>query len=174
MSEYLSNEGLETFDERSRFEEGLRTGKPRKEQLWNEEHSRMVYVKSLGHINPQQFKEQFEPINTYWENVEKDTFLHKNVDYKMDDLVESVKRRGIVRPVIVGNPIKFPGSSNVHKPEVLDGLHRVIAASRAGIDIPVNVLDERHQQPMRGATYNLSTEHEYNPAFSKAPSRRKR
>lgn len=175
-SHYLSDEGLETFDERNRFEEGLRTKKPRKEQLWNEDHSRMVYVKSLGHVSPQQFKEQFEPMNSNWENVEKDTFLHKNVDYKMDDLVKSVKQRGIVRPVIVGNPIVFPGSEDKkpHKPEVLDGLHRAIAASRAGIDIPVNVLDERHQQPMRGATYNLSTEHEYNPAFAKPKSRRRR
>ena len=43
MSEYLSDEGLNTFYELDRFEEGLRTKKPRKEQLWNEEHSRMVY-----------------------------------------------------------------------------------------------------------------------------------
>lgn len=174
MFEYLSDEGLTAFDERSRFEKGLKTRQPRKEQLWNAEHSRLVYVKSLGHVSPQQFKEQFEPLDSSWENAEDDTFLHRNVDYKMDDLVESVKQRGIVRPVIVGNPIRFPGSSNVHKPELLDGLHRAIAASRAGIDIPVNVLDERHQQPMRGATYNLSTEHEYNPAFAKSPSRRKR
>ena len=73
----------------------------------------------------------------------------------------------------IDNAIKYY-FDNVIKPEVLDGLHRAIAASRAGIDIPVNVLDERHQQPMRGATYNLSTEHEYNPAFAKPKSRRRR
>ena len=172
-SDYLSDDGLNTFDERDRFEKGLESNKPRKEQMWNEDHARMVYVKSLGHINPQQFKEKFEPMNNRWEDVEKDTFLHKNVDYKMDDLVKSVKQHGIVRPVIVGNPIVFPGSTGEpHKPEVLDGLHRAIAASRAGIDIPVNVLDIRHQQPKSRATYNLSTEHEYNPAFAKPKSRR--
>ena len=173
-SDYLSDDGLNTFDERDRFEKGLESNKPRKEQMWNEDHSRMVYVKSLGHVNPQQFKEQFEPMNNYWETVEKDTFLHRNVDYKMNDLVKSIKQHGIVRPVIVGNPIVYPGHENDKPgtPEVLDGLHRVIAASRAGIDIPVNVLDIRHQQPMRSATYNLSTEHEYNPAFAKPKSRR--
>jgi len=184
-SDYLSDDGLNTFDERDRFEKGLRTGKPRKEQMWNEQHSRMVYVKSLGHINPQQFKEKFEPMNNRWEDVEKDTFLHKNVDYKMDDLVESVKQHGIVRPVIVGNPVVFP--SQVHEgtqilkpdekpyhPEVLDGLHRAIAASRAGIDIPVNVLDIRHQQVMKDATYNLSTDPRTNPAFAKPTSRKRK
>lgn len=172
-SDYLSDEGLNTFYELDRFDEGLETKKPRKEQMWNEDHSRMVYVKSLGHVNPQQFKEQFEPMNNNWENVEKDTFLHKNVDYKMKDLVKSIKQHGIVRPVIVGNPIIFPGRKDTpHKPEVLDGLHRAIAASRAGIDIPVNVLDIRHQQPESWATYNLSTEHESNKAFAKPKSRR--
>lgn len=189
MSEYLSDEGLATFDERSRFEEGLRTGKPRKEQLWNEEHSRMVYVKSLGHVSPQQFKRQFQPQNTagdpdtWWETEEKDTFLHRNVDYKMDDLVKSIKQHGIVRPVIVGNPVVYPSmvhegtqilkpDAKPHPPEVLDGIHRVIAASRAGIDIPVNVLDIRHQQVMRDSTYNLSTNPAANPAFAKPKSRR--
>lgn len=191
MSEYLSDEGLAAFDERSRFEKGLKTRQPRKEQLWNEEHSRMVYVKSLGHINPQQFKRQFQPQNTagdpdtWWETEEKDTFLHRNVDYKMDDLVKSIKQHGIVRPVIVGNPVVYPSmvhegtqilkpDAKPHPPEVLDGIHRVIAASRAGIDIPVNVLDIRHQQVMKDATYNLSTNPAANPAFAKSPSRRKR
>jgi len=156
---YLSPKGLKTFDERDRFETGLKSKMPRKEQMWNEEHSRMVYVKSLGHISPQQFKEQFTPVNTSWESVEKDTFLHKNVDYKMDDLVKSVKQHGIVRPVIVGNPIVFPQDAETgrepRQPEVLDGLHRVIAASRAGIDIPVNVLHIRHQPVNRLSTYIL-------------------
>ncbi len=191
MSEYLSDEGLNTFYELDRFEEGLKTGKPRKEQLWNEEHSRMVYVKSLGHVNPHQFKRQFSPQNTtgdpdtWWETEEKDTFLHRNVDYKMDDLVKSIKQHGIVRPVIVGNPIVYPSmvhegtqtlkpDAKPHTPEVLDGIHRVIAASRAGIDIPVNVLDIRHQQVMRDYTYNLSTNPAANPAFEKAPSRRRK
>lgn len=190
-SEYLSDEGLNTFYELDRFEEGLRTGKPRKEQLWNEEHSRMVYVKSLGHINPQQFKRQFSPQNTtgdpdtWWETEEKDSFLHKNVDYKMNDLVKSIKQHGIVRPVIVGNPVVYPSmvhegtqtlkpDAKPHPPEVLDGIHRVIAASRAGIDIPVNVLDIRHQQVMRDYTYNLSTNPAANPAFAKPKSRRRR
>lgn len=179
MSEYLSDEGLNTFYELDRFEEGLITKKPRKEQLWNEEHSRMVYVKSLGHVNPEQFKRQFSPQNslidpsTWWETEEKDDFLHRNVDYKMKDLVKSIKQFGIVRPVIVGNPVIFPGRKDKpYPPEVLDGIHRVIAASRAGIDIPVNVLDKRHQQPMRDYTYNLSTEYRSNPAFAKP--RRKR
>lgn len=190
-SSYLSDEGLNTFNELDRFEKGLRTGKPRKEQMWNEQHSRMVYVKSLGHINPEQFKKQFAPMNsledstTWWETEEKDTFLHKNVDYKMDDLVESVKKHGIVRPVIVGNPVVFP--SQVHEgtqilkpdakpyhPEVLDGIHRVIAASRAGVNIPVNILDKRHQQVMEDATYNLSTDPRTNPAFAKPASRKRK
>ena len=191
MSDYLNPEKLETFDERDRFDKGLQTKQPRKEQMWNEEHARMVYVKSLGHINPEQFKRQFSPQNslsdpnTWWETEEKDTFLHRNVDYKMDDLVESIKQRGIVRPVIVGNPVVYPSmvhegtqilkpDAKPHQPEVLDGIHRVIAASRAGIDIPVNVLDKRHQQVMRDYTYNLSTDNKSNPAFAKPKSRRRR
>jgi len=189
MSEYLSDEGLNTFYELDRFEKGLETKKPRKEQLWNEEHSRMVYVKSLGHVNPEQFKKQFSPPNslidpsTWWETEEKDDFLHRNVDYKMDKLVKSIKQHGIVRPVIVGNPVVYPSmvhegtqtlkpDAKPHPPEVLDGIHRVIAASRAGIDIPVNVLDKRHQQVMKDATYNLSTDPRVNPAFAKPKSRR--
>ena len=189
-SDYLSDEGLNTFDERNRFEKGLETKKPRKEQLWNEDHSRMVYVKSLGHVNPEQFKRQFSPQNslidpsTWWETEEKDDFLHRNVDYKMKELVKSIKQHGIIRPVIVGNPVVYPSmvhegtqtlkpDAKPHPPEVLDGIHRVIAASRAGIDIPVNVLDKRHQQVMRDYTYNLSTNHAANSAFAK-PIRRRR
>ena len=188
-SEYLSDEGLNTFYELDRFEEGLITKKPRKEQLWNEDHSRLVYVKSLGHVNPEQFKRQFSPPNslidpsTWWETEEKDDFLHRNVDYKMKELVKSIKQHGIVRPVIVGNPVIYPSmvhegtqtlkpDAKPHPPEVLDGIHRVIAASRAGIDIPVNVLDKRHQQVMRDYTYNLSTNHAANSAFAKPRRRR--
>ena len=167
QSPYLTPEGISKFDERERFNRGLETGESRPEQLWNEGHARTVYVKSLGHMNPQQFKEQFQPMNFGWEYAERDDMLHRNVDYKLDELVESVKQHGIVRPVIVGHPRVFPEmkieGTNKLKPgttplkaEILDGMHRVEAASRAGVDIPVNILDEVHQQSYERATYNLA------------------
>jgi hypothetical protein len=42
----LSPEGLQQFDQRQRFEKGLQTGRPRREQLWNGIHLEKINVRS--------------------------------------------------------------------------------------------------------------------------------
>ncbi len=155
----LSPRGLQQFDGRQRFEQGLQTGRPRREQLWNGEHKYDIKVRSLGHLSPQQFKEQFQPTGYAegWDELASDEateHLEKNVGYKMSELEQSIKEHGMVRPVIVGperqvppNPDSYSelGRTGYTRPgEVIDGHHRVIAAIRAGVNIPVNVVDKSH------------------------------
>lgn len=155
----LSPEGLKQFDERERFAQGLQTGRPRREQLWNGEHKYNIKVRSLGHISPQQFKEQFIPTGYLegWDALASDEaipHLEKNVGYKMADLEQSIKEHGMVRPVIVGPERVMPPDPNssserrragyTRPGELIDGHHRVIAAIRAGVDIPVSVVDKSH------------------------------
>jgi hypothetical protein len=155
----LSPEGLQQFDQRQRFEKGLQTGRPRREQLWNGLNLEKINVRSLGHISPQQFKEQFQPTGfaESWDELASDEatpHLEQNVGYKMNELEQSIKENGMVRPVIVGPERQIPpnqyasterGRTGYTRPgEVIDGHHRVIAAIRAGVHIPVNVVDKSH------------------------------
>jgi hypothetical protein len=169
QSFYISPRGLKRYDSLDRFEKGLDTGRSRKEELWNHPNNQPVSVRSLGHLSPQQFKERFSPTSfaESWDDLTSDEatpHLEKNVDYKMADLESSIKEHGMVRPVIVGHPRFVSGNPEGKTEEeitgytipgeVLDGHHRAIAAMRAGVRIPTNILDRKHQ-PQDGRGYRF-------------------
>ena len=160
QSFYISPKGLKRYNSLDRFEKGLSTGRSRQEELWNHPNSQTVSVRSLGHLSHPQFKQSFSPtsFSASWDELASDEaipHLEKNIDYKMSDLVDSVKEHGLVRPVIVGHPrVVEPNPNGATDEErsgytilgdVLDGHHRAIAAMRAGVRIPTNILDKKHQ-----------------------------
>lgn len=165
QSFYLGPRGLKHYNSLDRFERGLDTGRSRKEEIWNHPNNRFPSVRSLGHISPDQFKQNYYPTAFYedWDRLASDEatpHLEKNIDYKMSDLENSIKEHGIVRPVIVGHPrVVAPNPNGETEKErsgytvrgdVLDGHHRAIAAMRANVMIPTNVLDKKHQNPRNG------------------------
>lgn len=126
-----------------KFEKGLETGAARQIMMWD----MPFHVRSLGHVSPEQFKEQFNPSQhaADWDQVEQSPSFAESVDYSIDNLTKSVEKHGVQKPVVVSRIAKqrWPWDESV-KQVVLDGHHRALAAMRAGKPIPTYVLDKRH------------------------------
>lgn len=159
-----------------KFDRALRTGRTHVVQMWRRHGGVRVAVKALGHLQPQQFSEMVAPTDYVhdWEYLTheehspvfdinptlrevRDRFVG-NVEYNMDDLLDSVKHRGVQTPVIVHkvqkdepvvdletNDWKRDSEGNfvsALKYPLLDGHHRAYAAMKANRPIPVWITAE--------------------------------
>lgn len=119
--------------------------------LWN--YGDRMRVRAFGVLHPKEFERQFSPMeySSNWGSI-TDEELHHNVRYRMRDLEESIRKTGVLRPIIAGQvPEDFPDWRHhslaseeavhavpyVQKFPVIDGHHRAVAAMRVGANIPV-------------------------------------
>jgi ParB-like chromosome segregation protein Spo0J len=92
-------------------------------------------------LNPKQFKREVIPGEYHgrWDRVAK------NRNFKIPPSVESLARdiavNGIEDPVLVYKP------EGEKKGVLVDGHHRVVAASMLGVDIPVTYTQDRVWEP---------------------------
>ena len=114
-----------------------------------------VRVRALGVLHPKEFESQFGPLehSSDWHNI-TDLDLEYNVPYQMRDLERSIRKHGVLRPVIARQtPENFPewrhhdrnSGENppfIRKFPVIDGHHRAVAAMRVGARIPVYLTAE--------------------------------
>lgn len=130
----------------------------------------------MGHLHPDQFTELVAPSEYVhdWRLLahEEDSPILKktptlreaqkrfvgNVEYDVNDLIKSVKERGVQKPVIISKQKQETSLVDVEKGDwqrdregnimsadkhlLIDGHHRAYAAMKAGRPIPVWIADE--------------------------------
>ena len=115
-------------DIRKKYERGLQTNKPFKDQVLYAD----VHVRAHKPLSAQQFAEQVLPreYSNTWTGVQK---VRRAADpEKFNALVESIRKEGVREPVQVS-----AGLHPIHKkPFLYNGHHRVAAALEAGAEIP--------------------------------------
>lgn len=163
-----------SFKEMNRFNRALQTGRAQTVNVW--QRGERMRVRAMGHLHPDQFipivapseyvndwelltHEENSPVfNDYPELRKSQQRFIGNVDYKVDDLIESVNRYGVTNPVIISK-IRDPHTSfdaknkdyerdkkgNILlKPKhlLIDGHHRAYAAIKSNQLIPVWIANE--------------------------------
>lgn len=124
------------------FDTSLSTNSPRTVSVFRGLNTTRMKVRPLGHISPEQFKEMTSPayFDTSWDEL-SDDMLERDVKYKMEDLRNSVKEQGVVRPVVLSQKSTSDDFTK-GKHIVVDGNHRAAAALHSGKNIPTYVLHE--------------------------------
>lgn len=116
--------------------------------LWN--YGDRMRVRAFGVLHPKEFERQFSPMeySSNWRDID-DEQLHRNVGYEMRDLERSIRKTGVLRPIIAGQMLEDSPDWRHHdfdsgeplpvvkKFPVIDGHHRAVAAMRVGANIPV-------------------------------------
>lgn len=145
-----------------KFTRALKTGRPYVVNVWN--RGDRMSVRAMGILSPQQFVQNVATTEYTegWHNLTHnpqhplaqrypkvhETFMG-NIDYDMDKLIESVRTRGVRRPVIVSkqkiegfdwdssDPNNVKAVTMPPRHQMLDGHHRAYAALQANVPIPV-------------------------------------
>lgn len=108
-------------------------------KVFNPPNTERLKVRPMGHLSSDQFREIATPsyFESDWDSL-TDEVLEKNVDYKMEDLRNSIKQHGVIRPVVIDNT----HNDDTGKFMVIDGNHRAHAAVQLGLHIPTYALDK--------------------------------
>jgi len=152
---HRGNSDITTFNKRLSSKRAARV------YVYNAGNSEEVIVRAVGWLHPDQFKQQFAPdyhfYGNNWDETAKHPRITETVDYSIDELAESMKQHGIGRPVVVSeqahdtysvdrsDPENPKWNRGPDMPKVIDGHHRVLAASKAGVLIPTYKLDKKHK-----------------------------
>jgi hypothetical protein len=159
-----------------KFDRALSTGRTHVVPIWRRHGGVRIAVRALGHLQPQQFSKMVAPTDyvndweylTHEENSPvfdinpqlrdvRNAFVG-NVEYSVDDLIDSVRQRGVHTPVIVHKVQKDEPVVDLEtndwkrdsegkfvtalKYPLIDGHHRAYAAMKANRSIPVWITAE--------------------------------